>query len=170
MNIFEKLFLEALADSGQKFASTGRHDPYRSYNFEVAISGKKVFAKAGFQKVTGLKMDTEVIEYREGADKQQTPHKMPGLEKYDPITLVRGMSEDADMITWATMSRSANDDAFKCTVTITLKDRNGKAVKRWQAKEAWTASYDIGDLDAQSNAVLLETITVQHEGLVSVKI
>jgi phage tail-like protein len=160
-----KLFLNVFADSGQKFGSTQRHDPYRDFNFKVTISGKKAFAKAGFQKVTGLKVKTDVIEYRDGADKQLTPHKLAGLVKFDPVTFERGMSEDNDMIDWMYQQSKANDDGHKVTITISVLDRNGKVAKTWQLLEAWIADYETGDWDAQGSGISLDRMVIQHEGI-----
>lgn len=167
MNILDKLLMEVFADSGQTFASSERHDPYKNFNFSVTITGKKVFAKMGFQKITGLKLKTDVIEYRDGDDASLTPHKSGGLVKSDPITFERGMSDDTDIYDWMTMqSQTApNDEGHKCTILIELKDRGRGVVKAWEIREAWISDYETGDFDAQGNAVMLERMIVQHEGV-----
>lgn len=155
--------------SGQSFADAGRYDPYKAFRFEVEIAGNMVFAKAGFQKVTGLKMDTEVIEYREGGD-SLTVSKTPGLTTFEPITLERGMSTDTDMWDWASKIfdyhdvDQVNSPQFRANVTIKLRDRNGDIAKIWEVPNAWVSSYETGDFDAQGNNVMIERITVQHEG------
>jgi phage tail-like protein len=162
--LMEKLLQDVYADSGQKFADAQRHDPYMAFNFKVTITGKKTFAKAGFQKVTGLKVKTDVAEYRDGADKQLTPHKIAGLTKYDPITLERGMSEDVDMFDWIAMQINGNASDFKCSVVIELNDRDGKRAKRWDLIEAWISDYETGDFDSEANNVSLDRMVIQHEG------
>lgn len=174
MNFLSKLALTKLAglvamdvhaDSGQAFASTDRHDPYRNFNYVVTITGKKTFARAGFQKITGLKVKTDVIEYREGADAQLNPHKLAGLVKFDPVTFERGMSEDMDMWNWILLQVGSNDDGHKCTITIELKDRNRAGAKKWEMRESWISDYETGDFDAQGNGIMLDRMVVQHEGL-----
>src|SRR5918911_1421796 len=44
-----------------------------------------------FSEVSGLTMEAEVVEYRGGADLQNSTHKMPGLRKYGNITAKRGI-------------------------------------------------------------------------------
>jgi phage tail-like protein len=148
--------------TGQSFADTSRYDPYKSYKFSVQITGNTVFAKAGFQKVSGLKFEVDVIEYREGGD-ELTTSKSPGLTKYDPITLERGMSEDVDMWNWA-QKVIEKAGGFRANVSINLKDRDGTIVKTWNINNAWVSGYATGEFDAQGNAVMIETLTVQHEG------
>lgn len=167
MKIFDKLLMDVFANSGQTFATTERHDPYKNFNFAVTITGKKVFAKSGFQKISGLKIKTDVVEYRDGDDAQLSPHKSAGLVKSDPITFERGMSEDTDIFDWLKLQAqgAANDGGFKCTIKIELKDRGRGVVKSWELREAWISDYETGDFDAQGNAVMVEKMIVQHEGL-----
>lgn len=153
--------------SGLKFADTDRHDPYKSFRFEVEISGNMVFARAGFQNVSGLQMSTEVIEYREGGD-NLTMSKSPGLTSYEPVTLSRGMSEDTDMWDWASKLFSldnVNHQAkYRANVKIKLKDRDGSVVRAWEIPNAWISRYETGEFDAMGNEVMIETIELQHEG------
>jgi len=159
------LFMTAHGASGQKFASSERHDPLRNFNYRVTISGKKNFARAGFQKVTGLKIKTDVIEYRDGDDEQLNPHKLAGLVKSDPITLERGMSEDVDMWSWIVQQIKSNDDGHKCTVKIELLDRARNGARAWELRECWISDYETGDFDAQGNGIALDRMVIQHEGI-----
>ena len=58
-------------------------EPYRNFKYLVSIDG---FTSGGFSKVSGLKMTTEVFEYREGGE-NTTVHKLPGQTKFDPVSL-----------------------------------------------------------------------------------
>lgn len=156
--------------SGQTFTSEAtRYDPYKSFRFLVAITGKMNFAKCGFQKVTGLKMKTDVIEYREGGD-DVTKIKTPGLVSFEPITCERGMSDDTDMFDWATKSylpndaSSRNDADCRAQIGITLQDRDGVAKRRWDILSGWVSEYDTGDFDATGSHIMVEKMTIQHEG------
>lgn len=176
-NLFKKLLDEVIAESagsGLKFADSRRYDPYKAFMFEVEISGNMTFARAGFQKVSGLKMTTDAIEYREGGD-PTTVTKTPGLTKFEPITLERGMSDDMDMWSWACKIFSMDggtvpDTNARANVTIKLKDRAGAIAKKWEIPEAWVSEYNTGDLDAQGNNVLIEKITLQHQGFRQVSV
>lgn len=151
--------------TGQTFANTKRHDPYRNFNFRVTITGAKTFAKAGFQKVTGLKVKTDVVEYRDGDDSQLSPHKMAGLVKTDPITLERGQSEDVDIWDWIVQQVRSNDDGHKCTIVVEVLDRARNGVIKYEYRECWVSDYESGDLDAQGNAILIDRMVIQHEGV-----
>jgi phage tail-like protein len=52
-----------------------RNDPYKAYNFLVEIEGLIV---GGFSEVTGMQVEIEVKDYREGGVNEYI-HKLPGL-------------------------------------------------------------------------------------------
>lgn len=166
---FRKVY--ASHGSGQTFKSDAtRYDPYKAFRFTMDITGKNMtFGKAGFHKITGLKMKTDVIEYREGGD-DVTVIKTPGLVKFEPITCDRGMSDDMDMFSWAVKSynrvddTSSNDADCRASLSINLMDRDGKAVRRWDVLSGWISDYETGDFDAQGNNVMIEKMVVQHDG------
>src|SRR5262249_28972032 len=76
--------------TGGKIMDTG-------FKFQVRWDGRAV---AGVTKVSALKRSTEVVEYREGAD-PSTSRKLPGLTKFQPIVLARGVTRDPEFQSWA---------------------------------------------------------------------
>lgn len=157
-------------------AGSQRHDPYRGFKFKVVIEG---FTKAGFQKVSGLKESTEVTPYREGTD-AVTPRKVPGLTEYDNVTLEHGLSANDEFRAWRKQvvnlgkedgaggtgqTGTAPSKEFRKTVVISLFDKAGNEVKQWELIEAWPASLEIGDLDAMSSDVVIESMEMAHEGM-----
>lgn len=170
-HISNKFLLKAFANSGQTFANTARQDPYKSFNYRVTITGKKNFAKMGFQKVTGLQASTEASEYRDGNDSNLNVRKSAGLTSFEPVTLTRGMSEDKDMFDWYLLNTNTNgnsgqmDENMQCSVKIELMDRDRTVVKYWELIDAWPSEWSTGDFDAQSNDVMLENLVLQHNGI-----
>ena len=77
--------------------STQRFDPYKNFKFQVKWDGKYV---AGISKVGGLKRSTEVVKHREGGD-PSSGRKSPGRNKFEAITLERGVTHDAEFERWA---------------------------------------------------------------------
>ena len=67
-----------------------RHDPYRTFNFQVLIESQLV---AGLRKMTVLKKTAEVAVWRTGCDPSHE-RKLPGGSKYEPITLEQGLTHD----------------------------------------------------------------------------
>src|SRR4029079_6557427 len=74
-----------------------RLDPYKNFKCRLKWDGKYV---AGISKVSSLKRTTEVVEHRAGGD-PSTSHKSPGRQKFEAITLDRGLTHDMEFHDWA---------------------------------------------------------------------
>ena len=61
--------------------------PLPVFHFSVNLGGEEV----AFSEVTGLNIEVQPIEYRDGASPEFSPVKMPGLKKFGNITLKRGV-------------------------------------------------------------------------------
>ena len=71
--------------------------PLPKFHFSVDWKGTKI----GFTEVSGLDVETEVIEYRQGASPEYSKIKMPGMQKYANITLKRGtFASDNEYYAW----------------------------------------------------------------------
>ncbi|MEJ7679300.1 MAG: phage tail protein [Segetibacter sp.] len=57
--------------------------PLPKFHFAADWGGSRI----GFTEVTGLTVETEMIEYREGDSPEYSKIKMPGMQKYGNITL-----------------------------------------------------------------------------------
>src|SRR5215831_4267287 len=77
---------------------TGGNIMDTGYKFQVRWDGRVV---VGVTKVGALKRSTEVIEHREGGD-PSTSRKSPGLTKFQPIVLKRGVTHDPEFENWPT--------------------------------------------------------------------
>ena len=60
--------------------------PLPKFHFLVEWGG----ANIGFTEVSGLDVETEMIEYRHGASPEYHKTRMPGMQKFSNITLKRG--------------------------------------------------------------------------------
>jgi phage tail-like protein len=144
-----------------------RIDPYKNFMFKV-LFGQDVVA--GVSKVSGLKKTIEVVSHRDGAS-LATPHLTPGLTKFEPITIERGISYDTAFEDWAHMVFSTDGPAaislknFRRDITIELYNRQGTKVKSWFAYRCWVSEFHaVPELDANANAIAFESIVVQNEG------
>ena len=101
--------------------STGsRTDPYGGYNFLVEIDG---ITQAGFQEVSGLDSTTDSTDYREGNDPTHS-RKLPGLNKFTPITLKRGITDSDELWKWRATVIAGN--AERRNGSIILLDQTGQ--------------------------------------------
>jgi phage tail-like protein len=135
--------------------------PLPKFHFRVEWGGSKI----GFTEVTGLNIENEMIEYREGSSPEYHKIKMPGMQKYGNITLKRGMfNGDNEFFQWLnTVSLSKIE---RRDVTIALLNENHDPVYIWRVKNAFPTKVTAPDLKSDANEVAVESIEIAHEGLV----
>ena len=145
-----------------------RHDPYRTFKFQVIIDGKPV---AGLKKMGALKKKTEPVKWRTAGDPSHE-RVLPGGTSYEPVTLEQGLTHDPVFENWANLVNSIEGDAgmslknFRKDVIINVLNLQGQVAISYKLFRAWVSDYQaLPDLDAGSmNAVGIQTITLQHEG------
>ncbi len=147
----------------------------------------------GFISVSGQGITTEMIPYREGGDNTMT-RKMPGQSEVGPLQLTRGVFVSDGEITspmyewykhifstvWGKGNLgNAGDFRMDCLVRV-LKH----PVTKWDPGNigdprstkstgmmtryinCWPGSMQWNDLNAGDNSVMVETMTLHHEGFV----
>lgn len=135
--------------------------PLPKFHFSVEWGGTVV----GFSEVSGLDVETEVIEYREGASPEYHSIKMPGRQKFSNITLKRGtFKADNEFFAW--WNTRALNTVERRDLTISLLNENHEPVVVWKIKQAWPVKVQSTDLKADGNEVAIETLELAHEGLV----
>jgi phage tail-like protein len=148
-----------------------RFDPYKNFKFKVMWDGRHV---AGVSRVSSLRRTTEVVTHREGGD-SSVSRRSPGRTTFEPITMERGVTHDLEFERWANKvwdltgapGRQSSLKDFRKDLTIELYNEAGQLVLAYNVYRAWVSEYSaLGDLDANANAVAIETITIQHEGFV----
>ena len=136
-----------------------RNDPYGAFNFIVEIDGVQV---AGFAEVTGLQVETEIIEYRIGSA-ATTLRKIPGLTKYTNIVLKRGYTESKEL--WQWVKATVDGQTERRNGKIIMLDEASETVQQFEFVEGWPSRYEGPHFDAQNSAVAIETLEITHEGL-----
>jgi len=146
-----------------------RFDPYKNFKFRVKWDGRYV---AGVTRVGGLTRTTQVISHREGGDPSVT-RKSPGQTDYAPVTLERGVTHDTEFERWANrlwsfgagLGAEVSLRDFRRDVTVELYNEAGQLVIAYHVFRCWVSEYTaLPQLDASSNAVAIQSITLQNEG------
>jgi phage tail-like protein len=147
-----------------------RFDPYKNFKFRLKWDGRYV---AGVSKVSALKRTTEVVEHREGGD-PSTVRKSPGRTKYEPITLERGVTHDPEFEQWANkvwnfgagLGSEVSLKDFRKDIMIEVYNEAGQLALAYKVFRCWVSEYQaLPDLDANANAVAIQTIKLENEGL-----
>jgi phage tail-like protein len=135
------------------------------------------FAQMGFMSVSGLNITTEVIPYREGGMNTVT-QKMPGQSDFAPITLTKGLAVgDHAMMRWMRelftvqqgTGRGRAGENFRSIVDIFVKAHpvtQGRVPNKagFRVYNAWPTTVAFSDLDAGANAIIIQQMTLAHEG------
>jgi len=137
-----------------------RRDPFRSFNFRLEIDNVPV---AAFSDVTGLQSDGDVADYRTGMDLPLHTRKLPGLRKYGPIGLKRGMVKDTTLWDWYRNIANGRQDRRNGTVVLMDEERND--VLRWHFESAWPNKISASELKASGNEVAIEAIELIVENI-----
>lgn len=147
--------------------NTHRFDPYKNFKFRIKWDGRYV---AGVSKIGPLKRSTELVNHREGGD-ASTDRISPGRTKFEPITLERGKTHDLEFEKWANLVYNTDGDAamslknFRKDIIIELYNLQGQVVQAYKVYRCWVSEFQaLPDLDANANAVAIETLTFQNEG------
>jgi phage tail-like protein len=146
-----------------------RFDPYKNFKFRVKWDGRYV---AGVSKVTALKRTTEVVEHREGGDASSS-RKSPGRSKFEAITLERGVTHDTEFEAWANRvwnfgagpGAESSLASFRKDIILDIFNEAGQKVLSYKIYRCWPSEFQAqADLDANANAVLIQSLKVENEG------
>jgi phage tail-like protein len=149
--------------------NAARFDPYKNFKFRVKWDGRYV---AGVSKVGALKRSTEVVEHREGGDPSSS-RKSPGRTKYEAVTLERGVTHDTEFEKWANkvwnfgsgLGAEVSLKDFRKDIIVELYNEAGQLVTAYKLFRCWVSEFQAqADLDANANAVLIQTLKLENEG------
>lgn len=155
-----------------------RLDPYAAFNFLVEIEGLLV---GGFSEVSGLQIETEIQDYREGGLNEYI-HKLPGPTRYPQnLVLKHGLTAIDTLWDW-------HQDVIQGTIkrrngTIYLLSNQGLPtmlsrlgmpavlsrqslpVMWWDFLQAYPVRWTGPDFRAQTSELAFETIELVHRGI-----
>ena len=140
-------------------AETRLSDPVTNFRF-VVVSSR---CRAGFSKVTGMKEESDVIEYREGTDSAFL-QKYPGMRKYPEMTFERGLTREAmALVQWRRdVIREQN---YKDRMEVNIQTCPGTIARTVLLPKSWPSGLEISDMDAKASEIAIESMTIQHEGM-----
>jgi phage tail-like protein len=147
-----------------------RLTPYQDFKFVISFdAGKPV---AGMSKMSLLKRSSEVVEPRSGGDPGMSS-KSPRRNKYDAITLERGVTYDSTFQNWASLvwnygaalGSEVSLANFRKNIILDFFDEVEQNVERYKFYRCWVSEYQsTPDLDANANAIAIQHIKVENEG------
>lgn len=135
-------------------------DPYRAFNFKIEIGG---ITEGHFTEVIGLGARVAPISYRE-AGNSQVVHYVPGRVEYSEVTLRYGVTRSKELFEW--FKTGIVGRVQRKNLSIVLFDADGTTeVMRWNLVNAWATEWRGSLLDAHSQEVAIESLTLVCESL-----
>jgi phage tail-like protein len=117
-----------------------------------------------FQEVSGLDIESSIIEYRHGNNTAFSTIKMPGIAKVGNVTMKKGIFP-ADNVFWTWFNGITMNSIKRETVIIRLLDESGAPTMVWTLVNAWPTKVTGTDLKSDGGEVAVESIEIAHEGL-----
>jgi phage tail-like protein len=138
-------------------------EPQLGSFFRVTFAGKESIGV--FRDVSGLSSETEVTE-EAAVDDRGRPviRKVLGANKFENITLKRGITSDLDLWKWRQQVIDNGPEEARADGTIELLDAQGRTLTTYKFRQGWPIKYSGPDLSAGSTEVAIETIEIAHEG------
>lgn len=134
--------------------------PPWGFFYRVTFEGSKEPDEARFQNVSGLSVEYETEEYKEGGENRFT-HKLPVRTKYSDLVLKRGMLLGSETTRWFTDAFSGRAFSPR-TVTVVLMNEKGEPLRTWNVVHAVPRKWSVSDLNANENSVVVETLELTY--------
>jgi phage tail-like protein len=133
--------------------------PYLSNRFQVEVDG---VVEAGFSECTGLVVETEVEERREGGLNRYV-HRLPRGSKYVNLVLKRGLTNSEQL--WKWHQEVVGGHLTFRAISVVLADSTGEERWRWNLADAYPAKWVGPELKADGSLVAIETLELVHHGI-----
>lgn len=134
--------------------------PVTVFHYQVEWGGSRI----GFTEVSGLTVELQTIDYREGNALEYQVTKMPGIPQYSNITLKRGMfRSDNEFFQW--LNTVKLNEIERRDITVSLLNEEHDPIVVWKIREAFPCKVEGPSLNSTGNEVAVESIELCHEGL-----
>ncbi|MCH9683297.1 MAG: phage tail protein [Deltaproteobacteria bacterium] len=147
--------------------ATLRDNPYSAFNFIVHLGfaqGDGSDVIGGFSDVSGLGVEIQYAEYRNGNERVNTVRKIAGTHKLDDVTCKRGLIGSTDL--WEWLDEVARGQHAPRQVTIELLDEARETVSTWKLLNAQPKKWAGPTLAAKGGGeVAMEELSLTHEGI-----
>jgi phage tail-like protein len=131
--------------------------PYTDFNFVLLVDGRTL---GGFSDATGLHPVTDLMVHRDGRNSSSREHNLPGVGKFDTVSLKRGLADAALLSHWHDRGRFGRQPA-----TLALLDEHRRLAVVWHLSGAWVIQLAGPSPSSDRDVVAVELLELAHEGL-----
>ena len=131
--------------------------------FGVEIDGVVVGL---FKSCGGLESTSEVIQYKSVGPKGQLfTQKVAGHATYGDITLKSSLGGASALWDWRQLVEDGKFSEFRKDGSVILYDELGDVRDTYKFTAGWPSSWKINELDAGADDIVVQEVTIAHEGL-----
>jgi phage tail-like protein len=146
--------------------AVSRDRPYTTFNFLVDLGdGVTEGPQAGFQEVSAIGMQVDLIEYRVGNAKENNPIKLTGLCRVPDVTLKRGIIGSLALYQWLNQIRNGDQQALRNVVIQLQNEDHTAVVQTWKLLRARIVKHTSGPFNAKGTDVAMEEMVLAYERL-----
>lgn len=140
--------------------------PAVNFHFRVDFNFQNGEGDIGFQSVSGLDSTLETESVKEGGENRFT-HLLPVRRKYGPLVLKRGLLMPSQSMITQWLKKAFDQEMVepRDLVTVILLGEDHKPLMHWTVNNAWPLSWKIGELNAETGAILIETLELNYNRL-----
>jgi len=143
-----------------------RERPYTNFNFLVDLGdGSTDGPRAGFEEVILPEMWLDVIEYRNGNEKENSVRKLTGLDHVGNAVLKRGVIGSLNLYQWYNDIRNGNQNALRNVIIHLQSEDHSAIVQTWKLLRARVIGLKWGPLHARGKDVAVEYVVLACERL-----
>ena len=144
---------------------TDYYPPWGFY-YKVAFTGMDEKNDVRFQSVSGLSVEYDMEEYKEGGENRFT-HKLPVRTKYSDMVLKRGMLTGPTVLTRNSVVKwfldAFRDRTFSPRdVEVILLNEKGDPLRTWKVAHAVPKKWTVSDLNANESSLVIETLELSY--------
>lgn len=146
--------------------ASGYQFPVPKFNFEVQFPSGTV----SFQEVSGLVVENEFLEYRNGSDRFLTPERRAGMRKAGSVTFKKGiMSDETSLLDvyneFVDKKNFYPTIGSRFNVHIHLRDEANEVVRSWTLWWAIPTKLSTDSLNSTDNSIAIEEMEIAHSGI-----
>jgi phage tail-like protein len=137
----------------------------------VAGDGPVRLGDGGFQEVSGLEVEMDVVQLEEGGRNDCVVRRV-GRAKYSTLVCKRGMvgpaggDADPELWQWFQDVVAGVRPVRRYDGTVKVKDQAGTTMAAWRFRRALPAKIVGPTLNAKTGDIAIEELHLAHEGLV----
>ena len=129
------------------------------YKVEFDVSKNKDDVR--FQAVSGLSVEYDMEEYKEGGENRFS-HKLPVRTKYADLVLKRGMVTDSEVIEWF-LAAFRDREFTPYDLNVILMNEKSEPLRTWNVVHTIPKKWLVSDLNANENSVVIETLELSYQ-------